>query len=75
MDDRYVSKLVFDGHDFANFQYQYFDKSNSCQGRESIICLLLSNHDLHTKYDYLQMHDSARLSIAMFNMDCYDRSI
>jgi hypothetical protein len=24
MDDRYVSKLVFDGHDFENFQYQYF---------------------------------------------------
>jgi hypothetical protein len=24
MDDMYVSKLVFDGHDFANFQYQYF---------------------------------------------------
>jgi hypothetical protein len=24
MDDRYVSKLVFDGHDFANFQNQYF---------------------------------------------------
>jgi hypothetical protein len=24
MDDRYVSKLVFDGHNFANFQYQYF---------------------------------------------------
>jgi hypothetical protein len=24
MDDRYVLKLVFDGHDFANFQYQYF---------------------------------------------------
>jgi hypothetical protein len=25
MDDRYVSRLVFNGHDFANFQYQYFD--------------------------------------------------
>jgi hypothetical protein len=24
MDDRYILKLVFDGHDFANFQYQYF---------------------------------------------------
>jgi hypothetical protein len=24
MDDSYVSKLVFDEHDFANFQYQYF---------------------------------------------------
>jgi hypothetical protein len=24
MDDRYVSKLVFDGHNFANFQYQYY---------------------------------------------------
>jgi hypothetical protein len=24
MDDRYVLTLVFDGHDFANFQYQYF---------------------------------------------------
>jgi hypothetical protein len=24
MDDRYVLKLVFDGHDFANFQYQYY---------------------------------------------------
>jgi hypothetical protein len=24
MDDRYVSKLVFDGDDFANFKYQYF---------------------------------------------------
>jgi hypothetical protein len=24
MDGRYVSKFVFDGHDFANFQYQYF---------------------------------------------------
>jgi hypothetical protein len=25
IDDRYISKLVFDGHDFANFRYQYFD--------------------------------------------------
>jgi hypothetical protein len=24
IDDRYVLKLVFDGHNFANFQYQYF---------------------------------------------------
>jgi hypothetical protein len=24
MDDRYVLKLVFDGHDFANFQYHYY---------------------------------------------------
>jgi hypothetical protein len=24
MDDRYVLKLVFDRHDFANFLYQYF---------------------------------------------------
>jgi hypothetical protein len=24
MDDRYVSTLVFDGHDFSNFQNQYF---------------------------------------------------
>jgi hypothetical protein len=25
MDDRYLSKLVFDGYTFAYFQYQYFD--------------------------------------------------
>jgi hypothetical protein len=30
MDDRYVSKLVFDRHDFANFQYQCF--STLCSG-------------------------------------------
>jgi hypothetical protein len=24
MDGSYVSKLLFDGHDFANFQFQYF---------------------------------------------------
>jgi hypothetical protein len=24
MDDRYVSNMVFDGHEFAYFQYQYF---------------------------------------------------
>jgi hypothetical protein len=29
MDDRYGSKLLFDGHDFANFQYQYFSTSES----------------------------------------------
>jgi hypothetical protein len=31
MDDRCVLKLVFDGHDFTNFQYQYF--STLCSGR------------------------------------------
>jgi hypothetical protein len=25
MDDRYVSNIVFDGHEYAYFQYQYFD--------------------------------------------------
>jgi hypothetical protein len=30
MDDKYVSKLVFNGHNFANFQYEYF--STLCSG-------------------------------------------
>jgi hypothetical protein len=30
MDDRYVSKMLFDGHDFAFFQYQYF--ATLCSG-------------------------------------------
>jgi hypothetical protein len=30
MDDRYVSNMVFDGHEFAYFQYQYF--STLCSG-------------------------------------------
>jgi hypothetical protein len=30
MDDRYVSKMVFDAHDFAYFQYQYF--ATLCSG-------------------------------------------
>jgi hypothetical protein len=25
MDDRYVSNMVFDGHKFSYFEYQYFD--------------------------------------------------
>jgi hypothetical protein len=31
MDDRYVSMFVFDGHDFANFQYQYFGTLCRCR--------------------------------------------
>jgi hypothetical protein len=30
IDDRYVSKLVFDAHDIAQFQYQYF--TTLCSG-------------------------------------------
>jgi hypothetical protein len=30
MDDRYVSNMVFDGHEFAYFQYQYF--GTLCRG-------------------------------------------
>jgi hypothetical protein len=32
MNDRYVSILVFDGHDFANFQNQYFGTLYSGMG-------------------------------------------
>jgi hypothetical protein len=39
MDDRYVSKLVFYGHDFANFQYQYF--STLCSGMSFLRILML----------------------------------
>jgi hypothetical protein len=38
MDDRYVSKLVFDVHDFANFQYKYF--GTFCSGL-GFFCILL----------------------------------
>jgi hypothetical protein len=35
MDDRYVSKMVFDGHDFAYLQYQYF--GTLCSGLEFFV--------------------------------------
>jgi hypothetical protein len=40
MDDRYILKLVFDGHDFANFQYQYF--GTLCSGL-SFLRILMSD--------------------------------
>jgi hypothetical protein len=39
MDDRHVLKLVFDGHDFANFQYQYF--GTLCSGMGFLRILML----------------------------------
>jgi hypothetical protein len=39
MDDRYVLKLVFEGHDFANFQYQYF--GTLCSGLDFLRILIL----------------------------------
>jgi hypothetical protein len=38
MDDRYVSNTVFDGHEFAYFQYQYF--STLCSGLAFLHILL-----------------------------------
>jgi hypothetical protein len=38
MDDRYVLMLVFDGHDFANFQYQYFGTLYSGLG---FLCIMM----------------------------------
>jgi hypothetical protein len=38
MDDRYVSKLVFDVHYFAYFQYQYF--GTLCSGMDFLHILL-----------------------------------
>jgi hypothetical protein len=38
MDDRYVSNTVFDGHEFAYFQYQYF--STLCSGLAFLRILL-----------------------------------
>jgi hypothetical protein len=40
MDDRYVSKLVFNGYSIAYFQYQYFD--TLCDGLD-VLCILLSD--------------------------------
>jgi hypothetical protein len=39
MDDRYVSKLMFDGHNFANFWYQYF--CTLCSGLDFFRILML----------------------------------
>jgi hypothetical protein len=39
MDDRYVSNTVFDGHEFAYFQYQYF--GTLCSGLTFLRILLL----------------------------------
>jgi hypothetical protein len=39
MDDRYVSNMVFDGHGFAYFQYQYF--STLCIGLAFLRIMLL----------------------------------
>jgi hypothetical protein len=39
MDDRYVSKMVFDGHDFAYFQYKYF--AILCSGLAFLHIMLL----------------------------------
>jgi hypothetical protein len=38
MDDRYISKLVFDAHYFAYFQYQYFN--TLCNGMDFLRILL-----------------------------------
>jgi hypothetical protein len=40
MDDMYVYKLVFDGRDFANFQYQYSD--TLCSGLGFLRILMLN---------------------------------
>jgi hypothetical protein len=39
IDDRYVSNTVFDGHEFAYFQYQFF--STLCSGLAFLHVLLL----------------------------------
>jgi hypothetical protein len=39
MDDRYVSNMVFDGHGFAYFQYQYF--GTFCSGLTFLRTMLL----------------------------------
>jgi hypothetical protein len=39
IDDRYVLKLVFDGHNFTNFQYQYF--GTLCSGLGFLHILIL----------------------------------
>jgi hypothetical protein len=39
MDDRYVSKMVFNGHNFAYFQYQYF--GTLCSGLGFLHIMLL----------------------------------
>jgi hypothetical protein len=39
MDDRYVSNMVFDGHKFTYFQYQYF--SSLCSGLAFLRIMLL----------------------------------
>jgi hypothetical protein len=38
MDDRYILNTVFDGHEFAYLQYQYFN--NLCSGL-AFLCILL----------------------------------
>jgi hypothetical protein len=43
MDDRYVSKMVFDGHDFAYLQYQYF--GTLCNGL-GFLRILLSDSQI-----------------------------
>jgi hypothetical protein len=48
MDDRYVSKLVFDEHYFAYFQYQYF--CTLCSGLSFLRTLL---HDSQIKESML----------------------
>jgi hypothetical protein len=40
MDDRYVSNMVFDGHEFAYFQYQFF--FTLCSGL-AFLCIMLPN--------------------------------
>jgi hypothetical protein len=40
MDDRYVSNMMLDGHEFAYFQYQYF--STLCSGL-AFHCIMLSD--------------------------------
>jgi hypothetical protein len=40
MDDRYVSNMMLDGHEFAYFQYQYF--STLCSGL-AFLCIMLSD--------------------------------
>jgi hypothetical protein len=55
MDDRYVLRLVFDGHYFAYFQYQYFD--TLCSGLGFLRILL---HDP-------QISESLLISYGMYN--------
>jgi hypothetical protein len=57
MDDRYVSKLVFDVHDFANFQYKYF--GTFCSG--------LGFFCIHVDFMWCQIIESMLISCGVKN--------